>query len=104
MKLILGGVMRMKRRLIAAPTGLLLAGWLISWGLQAMHQPMGTAWTAYAFTLLILYTILATFITSMADAYQGKHGRTVPEKQFYWYMCTLSVILTILAIYWMAHN
>ncbi|WBB03276.1 LasU family protein [Lactiplantibacillus plantarum] len=24
--------------------------------------------------------------------------------QFYWYMCTLSVILTILAIYWMAHN
>ncbi|WP_328798190.1 LasU family protein, partial [Lactiplantibacillus plantarum] len=55
-------------------------------------------------TLLILYTILATFITSMADAYQGKHGRTVPEKQFYWYMCTLSVILTILAIYWMAHN
>ncbi|WP_243875532.1 LasU family protein [Lactiplantibacillus plantarum] len=62
------------------------------------------AWTAYAFTLLILYTILATFITSMADAYQGNHGRTVPEKQFYWYMCTLSVILTILAIYWMAHN
>ncbi|ETC78951.1 acetyltransferase [Lactiplantibacillus plantarum 2165] len=58
----------MKRRLIAAPTGLLLAGWLIGWGLQAMHQPMGTAWTAYAFTLLILYTILATFITSMADA------------------------------------
>lgn len=58
----------MKRRLIAAPTGLLLVGWLIGWGLQAMHQPMGTAWTAYAFTLLILYTILATFITSMADA------------------------------------
>ncbi|WCJ49130.1 LasU family protein [Lactiplantibacillus plantarum] len=84
----------MKRRLIAAPTGLLLVGWLIGWGLQAIHQP----------TLLILYTILATFITSMADAYQGNHGRTVPEKQFYWYMCTLSVILTILAIYWMAHN
>ncbi|ERL42797.1 hypothetical protein N644_3140 [Lactiplantibacillus paraplantarum] len=31
------------------------------WGLQSVQQPMGTAWKAYAFTLLILYTILAIY-------------------------------------------
>ena len=94
----------MKRSLIAAPTSVLLVAWLIGWGLQAAHRSIGSTWTAYAFTLLVMYTVLATFITSLADAYQGNHCRTVPEKRFYGYMCTLSVILTVLAIYWMAHN
>lgn len=92
------------RRLIAGPTFILGLVWLIGYGLQRAHSGIGGAWSAYAITGLILYTILATFITSLADAYQGNHARTKAEKHFYGYMCTLSVILTITAIYWMAHN